>query len=150
MSSSLISNYTLQEIYFGSTLKTKANLYLVLLLWFLAFFEIGLNNINVAIELIKDEFSLGYARLKDCVINLFHIKVRKIGAQRQSHFWQPINTKPCWKYEEKSWTPFRIYQLTSTANRVIICEVGLDWLCTVNVLYAKSTDECLRTKSQDN
>ena len=42
-----------------------------------------------------------------------------------SHLWY----KSMLKVWRKSWEPFRIYQLTSTANPVIICEIGLDWLC---------------------
>ena len=42
-----------------------------------------------------------------------------------SHLW----CKAILKVWRKSWKPFRIYQLTSTANPAIICEIWLDWLC---------------------
>ena len=48
----------------------------------------------------------------------------------KSHLWYKVMLR-VWS---KSWEPFRIYLLTSTANPVIICEVGLDWLCLVKAV----------------
>ena len=48
-----------------------------------------------------------------------------------SHLWYKAMLK-VWR---KSWEPFRIYQLTSTANLAKICEIGLDWRCYLKVPF---------------
>ena len=72
MINSLISNHTLKENYFGSTLKTKDDLCLILLLWVLAIFKIWPQQCQYCHWDIKNELSLGYARLKKCVIKFSH------------------------------------------------------------------------------
>ena len=61
-------------------------------------------------------------------------KPSEISMKNWSAKVKPVLTPHLWykamlKVWRKSWEPFRIYQLTSTANPAIIEWIGLDWLC---------------------
>ena len=59
-----------------------------------------------------------------------------------SHLWYKAMLK-VWR---KSWEPFRIYQLTSTANSAIICGIGLDWAwLNIGVISFQSIATCKET-----
>ena len=64
-----------------------------------------------------------------------------------SHLWY----KAMLKVWTKSWELFRIYQLTSTGNPAIICEIGLGsqdlfilsaWVCTINGMSKMASPLC--------
>ena len=90
---------------------------------------------------------------------------------KQDHFWSRVvdilcknnvliplfpMTLECWTLMKKSnlarWLWFLSDKYLALLSKVYIpSTLNIDLiLCTVNVLSAKSTDECLRTKSQDN